>query len=462
MKRTLGLICAVGLVSVVAGCTGAQGPEGKQGPPGTGTPSVSAVTPASAFLARSVDLTIAGSGTTWSDKTTVAFTDPKVMVNKVTVASETGLLVNVTVGADAAVGANDVTVTDGTASEVYKSAFEIVAPLAVTADPAAGVPQGGLANLHVQMLDVTTPFDPNTTTFTLSSLDLLASQPLPSDYAFDLTIEADVLAKTGAFDLDVTSGGVDSPAKQSFKIAARAPVTLTSTAVASGMINTALDTALYQFAPASTAQRFVQFSVGSMNGGVLGTVIPKSGKYADAISQGFGARYGQGTTSTDPFYVVVADYDDPFNGPGPTPADLELTAFESPCTALAETVETAAANNDTAATAQAVTTLPALVNGTLGYGAVDPTTDVDVYGITVSGAPKIIHVATGGDPVDDTVLQILDGTMTAVATSDDLDYQEDLTFTAPADGTYYVSVTSSTAGFFSPSDNTYQLFIEVK
>ena len=127
------------------GCTGAAGPAGKEGPPGTGTPSVSAVTPPSAFLSRTVDLTIAGSGTSWSSATTVAFADPGVMVNKVTVASPTGLLVNVTIGANATVGATDVTVTDGATKDVYAGAFQIEAPLQVTVTPAAGVPQGGLA-----------------------------------------------------------------------------------------------------------------------------------------------------------------------------------------------------------------------------------------------------------------------------------------------------------------------------
>jgi hypothetical protein len=120
MKRALGLGWAVWLGSVALGCTGAQGPAG---PPGTGSPSVSAVTPPSAFLARTVDLTIAGSGTSWSGTTTVSFANPGVKVNKVTAASASGLLVNVTVAADAAVGATDVTVSDGKTTETYKGAF---------------------------------------------------------------------------------------------------------------------------------------------------------------------------------------------------------------------------------------------------------------------------------------------------------------------------------------------------
>jgi len=127
-----------------------------------------------------------------------------------------------------------------------------------------------------------------------------------------------------------------------------------------------------------------------------------------------------------------------------------------------EITESATANNDTFATAQAVTTLPALVNGALGYGSVDGAVDVDVYAITVLDTATKIHVATGGDPYDDTILTILDPTGAKVATSDDLDYQEDLVFAPTGGGTYYVSVAASPSGNFSDSDNTYQLFIAVE
>jgi hypothetical protein len=452
MTRRLGLM----LWTVIAGCTGPQGPiglTGENGLPGMVTPSVSAVTPPYAFLSRTVDLTIAGSGTTWSSGTTVAFANPQVKVNKVTVASVTGLLVNVTV----AVGPTDVTVTDGGTSVVYAGAFTVLAPLVVTVDPPAGVLQGGLADLHVAMLDLTTPFDPDTTTVTLSSPDLTATQPQPSDYALDLTVEADVLAATGIFDLTVSSGEtgavVTSQASKSYAIVARAPTTLTPTTAGTGTIATALDTALYELTPASPAQQFVQFTTSSQVGALSGTVLPASGKYADAIVTDFAIRYGQGTTSTDPFYVIVGDSDG-LAGPGPTPADLTLVAFESACTAMTGIT---GSSNGTPATAQAVSTLPALVSGTLATMA-----DVDVYSFTVTGAPATIHVATGGDPLDDTVLTISDPTQTVVATSNDEDYQEDLFYTAETDGTYYVSVAASTSGAFQLSDNTYQLFIAVK
>lgn len=474
MMRRLGVGWALVTVAAFVGCAGPVGPAGKDGKegapgapggPGTGKPSVSAVTPASAHLGRTVDLTIAGSGTTWNDKTTVTFADPKIKVNKVIAASATGLLVNVTIGQDATVAATDVTVSDAATMEAYKGAFEIKPAIAVTIDQAGGVLQGGFANVHVAMLDLSTPFDAATTAVMVNSPDLGASQPTVTDFGLDLTVRADVLAKVGAVDLDVTSGAgptlVDSQVKGAFMIAARAPTTLTSATPATGTIATASDTALFQYTPASAAQRFVQLTVGSMMGSVSGTVLPKSGKYADALA-GFGIRFAHGTTSTDPFYVVVADGGGLF-GAGPTPADLTLTAFDALCTAAAEKAETAAANNDTFQTAQPVTTLPALVSGAFGYGAVKPSADVDYYAITVTGAPKMIHVATGGDVATDTVLDVLDSTGTSImGTSDDKDYQEDFTVSAATSGTYYVSVAASTSGGFKAAHNTYDLFIEVK
>ena len=484
MKRALGII---GALAAVVGCTGPSGPQGMQGmqgvPGGQGgqgpqgnpgmpamiTPSVSAVNPPYAFLGRTVDLTIAGNGTSWSSATTVAFADTNVKVNKVTAASASGLIVNVTVGAAAMLAPTDVTITDGANMEVYKGGFTVKEPLLVTVDQMGGVPQGGQAILHVEMLDTTTPFDANTTTITLSSKDLtVLGTPAPTDFAVDVQVEADVLATVGTVDLTVSSGptgsAITSPAAKAFSIAARTPTMLSPTAPATGMIMTQDDTALFELVPADASQRFVQFTIGSMSGFVAGVAIPKDGKYADALAPGFGLLYGEGTMSTDPIYLVIQDGLDPNTfGPGMTPADLKVTTFESTCTAVAETAETAAANNDAYKTAQAVATLPALVNATLGYGTVTPNADVDTFKITVPAGKTTIHAATGGDALTDTVIDILDSTGTSInGPSSDADYQEDYSATGLTAGTYYVQVSASQQGFFDPKHKTYQLFVEVK
>jgi len=487
MRRAYERAATNGLWGVLLGvaisaCSGSTGPTGPQGATGTmGAPgssgssgsggggasaSVSSISPLFAFQGRTINVSISGTGTTWDAKTTVAFANTGVTVNSVTVASTSGLVANITVGSMATIGSTDVTVTDGTSVTVFKAAFQIESPLTVTVTPATGVPQGGLANLHVQMNDLTTPLDPDTFNVTVSSMDLETSQPEPSDYAFDLTIQADVLATPGTFDLTVTSGEpttITSLAPQSFKIVARAPTVLTAGTAASGSLMTELDTELYSFTPAAASQQFVQFTTTSMAGLLVTSVIPKSGAYADALDQ-YNMRFAEGITSTDPFYLVVADSDGLF-GPGPVPADTSIITFLSPCTAATEESETSTTNDDKYQTAQVVATLPTLVSGTLGYGTVDGTVDLDFYSISVPSGSKTIHAATGGDPLTDTAITIYDGTGTSLVSSDDSDLQEDLVYTLPTittATTYYVAVSASMSGNFSDADNTYQLFVSVQ
>ena len=101
--------------AALLGCTGADGQPGPQGlkgdkgdpglkgDPGESNPSVSGVSPTSVFLARTIDVTISGNSTAWTDKVTIDFGD-KIDVNKVVVASETALVANITVAKDAALG----------------------------------------------------------------------------------------------------------------------------------------------------------------------------------------------------------------------------------------------------------------------------------------------------------------------------------------------------------------------
>src|SRR4029079_11238258 len=109
-----------------------------------------------------------------------------------------------------------------------KGAFQIKTPLEVTVDPPNGVDQGGFANIHVRLLDIDTPFDPNDITVTSASADVAFSIPTSSDYGADFSVQADVLAAPGDIDIVVNSGNVDSPATKAFKVAARAPKMLTA------------------------------------------------------------------------------------------------------------------------------------------------------------------------------------------------------------------------------------------
>lgn len=465
MKRLLAL--SLTLSATALACTGAQGPMGKTGDdgpagaPGTSTPpSVSAVTPAYGFLSRTTDLTISGNGTDWSSTTTVAFADANVKVNNVTAASATGLLVNVTLSAGATPGPTDVTVTDGKNVEVYKGAFQIRAPLVVTSDQTAGIPQGGFAALHVQMLDVTTPLDPDTADITLSVSDVAeVFAPTVTDFALDTLVGADVLATAGeSVDLVLSSGPtgntVDSPAKAAFKVAARAPTPLLTTAGAIGMIATTSDSALFQFTPAAATARFVQFTIASPDGGgLIGIPVPKSGKLADALVGGFSVRFGLESTSTDPTYLILTDSGNPFAVAPPYGYTAAVSA--TPCTVFSGA---GAGMYLDSTTAFALSTLPALVSNDFGDGT---NAMGDWYSFTVPANKTTIHAATGGDGLSDMLISIFasDGT-TSLATSMEDDNHKNITATITAAGTYFVQVTAGMS--FAAADSTYELFVEVK
>ena len=486
MMRRLGLgLALVFSLGALAACTGETGPagpqgskglkgdDGKDGTDGTGTASVSAVSPTNAFLSRTIDVQIAGNGTEWADKTTVDFGD-NIKVNKITVGSGTGLVANITIDKAAAIGARDVTVTDDAGGkEVFKGAFNINSPLKVTIDQPDGVPQGGVAIIHAQMLDLSTPFDVNNISVAFS-VDIASGDPTATDYGVDFAVEADVLAAAGDVDLTVTSGvdpdAIDSPAAKAFKVAARTPKTLSAAAASTGTIASESDTALLEYTPADASQRFVQFNLSATSSdpnasvSAQATLIPKSGKYADGSP--FAGRIGMGLKSADPYYVVVTDGQSLF-GAGDVPFNYSLNVVDVACTAMDEGTETAAANNNGPLGAISIAKLPGLVNGTLGYGAVTADADVDYFTFTVSGAtqaaPKKIHVATGGDPATDAILTVYDTDgITELGTSDDADYQEDLVVNVTKDGKYAVKVFASDAGYFDPTHNTYQLFVEVK
>ncbi len=475
------------------GAMGAMGATGAKGLPGTSAdaagPAISAITPPYAFQDRTVDITISGSGTSWvaGSAPTVTFANPDIKVGTITVASSASLIVNITIAGAAALGPTDVTVTSGGGVSTFNGAFTIEAPLTVLSSPDGGIPQGGEGNLHVIMNDLTTPFDPDTFTVALSAMGLtdLSAPPngqfAPTDFACDITVLADILAPVGASDITVTSGEpttVTSPGVGLVTIVARSPIVLAANTTADGTIQTPSSTEVYQFTPAAAPPdqvEFVQFTVASNEGALNAELVPASGSYNDPADFGFAVRNGQGVNSTAVEYVVVLDSEDPLFGPGPTPADSELTSFEAACTPVTEETETAAANDDKYQTAESFTqALPLLISGVLGYGSVAPASDIDFYAIGTVPAGQSIHAATGGDPNDATIITIYDSTGKQVAQSPGDDNQQDLVFAVTTAGVYYVSVqadgtnfqglfdTTGVADYGDPNYNTYDLFVALQ
>ena len=463
------------VVAAFAACTGSAGPAGPKGDPGakgdpgTGTPSVSAVTPTSAFLGRTLDLTVSGSGTAWSDATTVQFSEPKIKVNKVTAASASGLVVNVTIAPDAAPGATDVTVSDGSNSEAYKGAFQIKAPLEVTVDQPSGVPQGG------HRVDPRAPARHRDTVRRgrrhRAELEPRRRPRRPAGDRLRRRLHgAGRRARRGRRRRPhrATSGGVDSIANKAFKIAARAPKVLTGPT--SGNLSSATGTGLYQFTPGDTSTRFVQVGLSSADGGAPVRRRRPQERQDRRPDRGLRQHVRDGHHRHRSVLRGGAGLGQPVRASAAVRLRSRLPRRQGDPRHRARRDRRQQRRRHRRHPVRRHRAPRAGERRRSATAASPPTPTRDYYQFTVSGAsagsPKTVHVATGGDALTDSVIQVVDGTDAdagdSMGPSSDIDYQEDMVVHISQDGTYYVKVSASGAGYFDPTHNTYQLFIDVQ
>jgi hypothetical protein len=443
------------------GGMGDPGTPGAPGAPGTGTASVNAVTPGRAFLERTIDVAISGNGTAWSDKTTADF-GAGVKVNKLSVASPTALLANITVDVSAAVGARDITVKDTAGDSVFKGGFDVRSPLVI--DIPASPEQGGIVVGHAKSLDIENPFDLTTdgNPFGASYTNIFVNGGIgvggqvlgASLYGVDFALLLDVNVAAASQDLNLTSGptgattSFTSPA--AFTVKARAATPVTAGTSLNGTIAKAYDTGLYTYtAPATNV--LLQIGVTSTDAKADPTIflLPKTGKFADAI--GSKGSFTISSKTADEYYLIVADTS------GYSGFDYSLSVKAVSYTGAAETEP-----NASDAAANALSTLPALVSG----ASLADKTDEDWFAIDVGAAQvgKKIHVVTTGtDTLTDTVVDVFnsDGATSLGGPSDDADYHENFTSDAvTAAGTYYVQITASS--YFDPAHTDYDLFVELQ
>jgi hypothetical protein len=481
LRRGLWLVSAVAVLGAAVGCSGSDGaagaagaqgpagpkgdpgPAGPAGPAGTGgggaasTPSLSAVTPSSAMIGRTLDVTISGYATSFTDKTTVDF-GADVTVNHVTVASPTALVANVTVKDTAKVGALDVKVKDAVAL-TYKGAFQVVSPIGLTVD--GTVAQGSIALVHVVNHDFTTPFDattdgnffnPSYTNIQIPQPAGLATQVLSVDaYSLTYAVLADVDAPAGSVDTTIESGPngaqVAFPYPASYSVEKRDPVALVDGQASSAKVAKAYESGLYQYAPgASLATLDIDVTAADPNASPKVWILPKSGHFADAL--GAATTTTLLTSSAAPLYFIY------FDGSGIAGYTYHVKATSTAVTAGAEKEP-----NDTLATANAVGALPWVAkDATLASMA-----DEDWFAVKLEGGAvgKTLVAATlAGDPLTDTIVEIVDKDGTSLAKSDDSTYLDAATIDVKAAGTVYVHVTAST--YFDPSHDTYSLLVRLQ
>jgi hypothetical protein len=462
------------------GSNGTDGANGEAGPPGpaaTANPSVSGVEPPRSFLARNAEVTISGYGTSWSSTTTVDF-GAGITVNKITVASPTALVAQITTSNTAATGPRDVTVHDGSTMEVFKGAFQVLSPIAVTT--VDSLAQGGIAVLTFQVLDVSTPLDTTSVTDPLTgqvsypnlALSLPANSGVSlggfssvSDFSASVSMAFDVNATAGVADMDLLSGpppamtadggvgvpagDVDFPMPKSLNVVARTATALTSGTAAAGNIMNPYDSALYSFTPASASLAILDFAAAST--AMAPTpgfyLLPSSGTFAASLSV-YGSTAAQTvvSTATTPFYAV---YWDNSGAVGP----YTMTA-----TSVAPAATAAASAADAVSTAAIVASaLPFVLTGG------DLTTQTqDWVKITLTAAATL-HLQTAGDPLTDIQVSVYESdgvTLVPNETQIDNGGFADGTVSIPAAGTYLVQFAQG-MGFATP-DTTYNGIIRTE
>ncbi len=435
------------VASVTSGC-GSDGPQGPAGKDGVGSPSISAVFPQSLFAARTDTVLIAAVGTDFSESKnpTVSF-GAGVTVSKVTVASPTALLVDISVSATAAAGKRDVEVKQDASTLILKGAFEVDHAVKVR-EVQGTLAQGSVAILQIANVDFANPFDTTSTgdgMFTPLEFTNFKVGAVPagtkvtlnsvSDYKAELLVLIDVDADTKGGDLVLKSGPtgkeVDIIIPAGLAVAERKATNLINGTPSTGDMKTAFDSGLFTFAPSSAEKSVVELTVASSNADASPAllVLPKSGKFADML--GGASAFVSVTTSTDPVYAVLwenagAVYDYSLVGRSTKPA---FVANE-------------AANHATHGTAQAITAVPALIeNAKLAKAK------AGYYKIVVDGenAKKKLFVATlAGDKDADPTLQLLDTADKAIGKAVDVAAHETMLTGSLEAGTYFVKVTPST------------------
>ncbi len=454
------------------GEAGPPGPAGEAGPPGPGldggglTPSVSAVIPDRAFLARNAQVTISGYATNWSSTTKVDF-GTGIKVNKITVASPTSLVVDVTTDKTATMGVRDVKVTDGANVETYKGSFNVLSPIQVSYQ---GVPaQGGVLLVTLKNLDVENPFDTTSTvdpltgaaTYTNLAVSLpsgVLNQGLQtvSDFSLQLLATIDVTAAVKMGDVDVLSGpqgadggvgtgDVEFPFPGGFNLQARTATALTSGTAAMATIANPDDSALFSITP-SASQTIVDWSV---NGGSSAIFygLPTAGVWGQGGANlngetNFLPKFSLDTNAASPVYGVYWD------GSGAT-GSISVTATATAAAATAA----ATANDATVPTAIVATSLPFVLTA----GDVTHSNSAgDWVKVTMPSGTTSLRVTTTGEIFTDAAVSVTtNGTTPAGTTTDQPETggMVDAIFTGLTAGqTYYVEFAP---GQFGGNTNDY-------
>ncbi len=442
MKNRIVFLGAASLLALqFLACTGDPGPVGPKGDEGPSSdPSINAIVPNKVFLARTVDITVSGFNTNWTDATQLDFGNGIIVV-KQTIASPTAIVATIEVSETAAIGARDVNVIDADGTRTYKGAFKIETPLDLVLS--GTVAQGSILVTQAKQLDLGTPFDTTSTgdgffdPFVYTNISVSGSSGINATvesvdlYSAGLLVLLDVETPAGPGDLTMYSGPVGdslaSPAPGSIDVAARMPEVIPEGGSVKSNFTVPFGTLLYSFTPSGPGLYSITVNASSLDANPNLVVLPKSGRFADLLDVSENPTIL--ATNTDPYYFVYWDN----SGEVAYSTTLQST----------KVVSSDVDPNETCAQAQPAGALPANIKNLF----LSSKTDVDWVSFDVMAADigQIVRVKTSaGDATTDTVVQVFASNCTTPlgGPSADMGYHEDLKSTPiVAAGKHFVKVT---------------------
>jgi hypothetical protein len=399
------------------------------------------VSPGQVFLDRRVQVQISGNGTAWEAATPPAPDfGPGITVNGVQVASATSLVADITVGADAAVGARPISIDGAT----YTDAFMVDAPLETTALIGTQA-QGSILIALGEQRDPSTPFSTlQSAVFNISAGANTAGEVNEFDpYFFDALIFVDVMGDTGPTDLVAEHGipgaTVTSRAPAALEVTARTPTEVTVGTPVTAMSTEPLGTLL--FAYTTPANMDVDVTVTADNPAAMPAfaLLPASGKFSELIAYSETVTIPAGPAG-ETYYLVYWDQS------GEAGYEVSVSAEE-----IVPVPPDAYEPNDDAATAT-----PAAAGDAL-QASIVPAGDNDWYAIdlainstltaTVSAGATSVCAAEGIEGIDSEI-EIYDSTGMSVMFNEDIDLATNWCSAASHSilldaGTYFVRVSAS-------------------
>lgn len=378
------------LVLAACGSDGAQGPAGPAGEKGesaAGEPTFGAVVPAAGYLDREETVVVTAAGAKFDANAPQLDFGAGVKVSDVQVISPTSVSVKLTIDKAAATGAHDVKITAGGKTVTGAKAFLVGAPIAVTLDKPLS--QGGLGKVTIKNLDRSSAFG------VADNLKLEGTGFQAAGFLLATATDAQALVlaePTASGKTAITlSNMAGEDAIRTFlsapEVVSYTPRTATQLTIGTPKtgenLAKALDTGLYKFSNAATGIVSIDVTVKGSDIQPGFYFLPASGKFDDAlrVTSATSLQLPVGAAASQDFFLMVVD-------PAATGGSASKYGYDIAVTRtdVAPTAEAGAAHG-TVGTAQALATLPAVVNATRASD-----TELDVYKVVLA-TPKFIEVS---------------------------------------------------------------------